>query len=120
MIVDEDVMYKTIKSPRYIRKEILTTGINFIELIKLQQMLRNTRDEKQKVSLMLTNEVKNTKDLLHHFYELIPKARLEKLEKSNEFKPKIRNEKIITEEQKSRLDYLDRELSELKSQLDNL
>ena len=121
MIIDNNLMYKTVKSPRYIRKCILNTAINFIELIQQQDKIKEIREEKRKVMLMLTEEIKNTNLLLNRFQELIPKAKLQKPKQVKQIhvktKPQIKKQ---IEVKPSKLDYLQQELFNLKSKLDSI
>ena len=124
MIVDNNLIYKTIKSPRYVRRSILNTGINLIELMQKQNKIKKIREEKRKVMLMLEEEIKNTNTLLDQFHELIPKAKIQKTktvkpkQKKVILKPKRKIE--ITPSKPSKLDSLHQELFNLKAKLDNI
>lgn len=118
MIMDQDLIYKTINSPKYLKKTLLTTAISFIEIIQQEGRIEKIREEKQKVMQMLTEEIKNTNHLLNHFQELLPKTKLEKeriIKEPQHFKMKKQ-----IEIKPSKLDSLQQELFDLKNKLDRI
>lgn len=122
MIVEDNLLYKIVKTPKSVRKTILNTAINFIELMQQQIMIKEIREEKRKVMLMLMREMKTTNDLLHQFYSSIPKAKLEKHKKviHKYPHPKHHKQKKQFKIEPSKLDHLDREILSIKSKLNSI
>ena len=118
MIVEKHLTYKTIKTPKTNRREVLNVAINLIDLMQQQKRIKEIRDQKHKIMLMLKDEVKTTNNLISNFENILPQAKIRKEKKKKQIK--IITKKQVITEGPSKIDSLHQELFNLKSKLDNL
>jgi len=119
MIVDDNLMYKTIKSPNYIRRNIIGMGIDLIGLMQQQDKIKKIRQQKNKIMGVLVDEVKTTENLLEEFYNLIPKVK-KGTPKVSPVVKSIEKKRVKQEQQPTKIDSLHQELFDLKAKLDSL
>jgi len=89
----EEIIYVGINEPKQYRKEILTSAVDIIQLLKNHERYKKIEKEKNIYRNQLVKNINQLRTLFKGFDNMIPKTHLPELPKKKAAYPKIKVEK---------------------------
>ncbi|MBS3117844.1 hypothetical protein J4430_03115 [Candidatus Woesearchaeota archaeon] len=113
-----EAMHVGIENPKTYRKEVLTSAIDTIQILKRYETLRTLRKEKADQTLTLRKHIKELRDMFGEFHNL-PNVHIE-TEHPHQHSSKNKKTVHPKEPHNPYLDKLQRDISTLRSKLNSL